>query len=233
MVGQLIESTRQRERFGRGLAASVVLHVAGVAALLGAASEMRGGPTPGDPGEVVIYHPPQRPPPTAPTTSSGVGSTTASRSEREGPPSFPQIPKDIATGITMSEPQMPGPDIDIRGFLRNCEAPGGGTATLTGGDTPVHVERAERFPAALREPNPNYPAILRDRGVAGAVLAEFVIDTTGAVDTRSITILASDQVLFEQEVRRALARAHYRPAQIAGRNVAVIVQQRFAFTLAR
>lgn len=233
MVGQLIESTRRRERFGRGLAASVVLHVAGVAALLGAASEMRGGPTPGDPGEVVIYHPPQLPPLTEPTTSSGVGSTTASGTEREGPPPFPQVPNDIPTGITISEPQVPGPDIDLPRFLRDRGGRSGGTATLIGGETRVHVERAERLPSVLREPHPNYPAILRDRGIAGTVLAEFVIDTAGAVDTRSIRILASDQILFEQEVRRALVRAHYRPAQIAGRNVAVIVQQRFAFTLAR
>lgn len=76
---------------------------------------------------------------------------------------------------------------------------------------------------------PVYPPELEARRVEGQVVAAYVVDTAGQVDTATIRVLGSDHPRFSESVRTALAEARFRPAKRAGHSVRQLVQQRFRF----
>ncbi len=76
---------------------------------------------------------------------------------------------------------------------------------------------------------PLYPDSLRPLGIDGKVLAQFVVDTTGLVDTTSILTEAYGQPLFAASVRRALTTMHFVVAQKSGHKVAEEIEQSFLF----
>jgi TonB family protein len=80
---------------------------------------------------------------------------------------------------------------------------------------------------------PEYPASLRSSGVEGRVTVEFVVDETGKASPSSLRILSSTNELFAQSVRRAVMQSRFKPASIAGKPVAQLVQQLFVFKLDR
>ena len=78
---------------------------------------------------------------------------------------------------------------------------------------------------------PVYPTLLRNAGVTGSVTMQFVIDTAGAVEPSSIKVLRADNELFVSAVRSALARSRFLAAEVAGRKVRMLVEQRFDFAI--
>ncbi len=76
---------------------------------------------------------------------------------------------------------------------------------------------------------PVYPPELSARGVEGSVIATYVVDTIGRVDTSTVRVLHSDDPRFTQSVRTALGGMRFRPAMRAGRPVRQVVEQRFRF----
>jgi protein TonB len=80
---------------------------------------------------------------------------------------------------------------------------------------------------------PRYPDILRQAGVEGEVLAMFVVDTTGKVESGSFKVLKSTHDLFAQAVRTALPGMRFIPAEVGGRKVKQLVQQPFTFAITR
>jgi TonB family protein len=87
------------------------------------------------------------------------------------------------------------------------------------------VERYESSAA------PVYPPELSARRTEGQVVAAYVVDTVGRVDTTTIRVLGSDHPRFTESVRTALADARFRPAKREGHTVRQLVQQRFRFKL--
>ena len=79
---------------------------------------------------------------------------------------------------------------------------------------------------------PAYPPRLLASGTEGTVYAQFVVDTTGAVDTTSIRVLTSPHPEFEQSVRIALGLMKFRPAKRGPHRVRQLVEQHFRFTIA-
>jgi periplasmic protein TonB len=80
---------------------------------------------------------------------------------------------------------------------------------------------------------PRYPDILRQAGVEGEVLAQFVVDTTGKAEVGTFKVLKSSHDLFAQAVRSALPGMRFIPAEVGGRRVKQLVQQPFAFAIAK
>jgi len=78
---------------------------------------------------------------------------------------------------------------------------------------------------------PRYPEMLRKRGITGEVLAEFVVDTTGHVDTTTVQVLRSAHPLFTQAVLNAMAGMRFIPAEVGGRRVKQLVTQPFDFSI--
>ena len=80
-----------------------------------------------------------------------------------------------------------------------------------------------------------YPAYLRGRpGVGdGRVTVQFVVDTSGHADMAKFRVLEASNQEFVPEVRLALARAQFYPAEVAHRHVRQLVQLPFTFALVR
>ena len=89
-------------------------------------------------------------------------------------------------------------------------------------------------PAALAPGSvgPRYPTAQRAAGVSGNVLAQFVVNTDGSVDTASIKVLVASDSVFAAAVRASLVVVRYSPARKGGAAVRQLVQQPFGFYLA-
>jgi Carboxypeptidase regulatory-like domain/TonB-dependent Receptor Plug Domain/Gram-negative bacterial TonB protein C-terminal len=93
------------------------------------------------------------------------------------------------------------------------------------------VDRAARLDTT-RALQLDFPASLFAAHVPGMVIAEFVVDTLGRVEYRTVGIVASTAPLFSDAVRVALHGASYIPASKGGHPVRQLVQQPFEFNVA-
>jgi protein TonB len=109
----------------------------------------------------------------------------------------------------------------------------GGTGPVIRTDQPYLESVVEERPDRISGPVPRYPEILRQAGIDGRVLLEFVVDTTGHVERGSLKVLSSTNQLFNQPAIEAVAASLYRPGRIAGRAVRVRVQQPLNFQISR
>ena len=155
------------------------------------------------------------------------------------PRNMPAIDKIEVPGA----PDLPA-DIDLRGgvddstvftSVRLADAVKGlvdpSTAGHTGPYTVASVDKAVR--PYENNPTPDYPSRLRNQGVEGAFVAQFVVDSTGKVDEKTMLFPPTADALFINSVRQALRRSRYYPAEVGGRRVMQLVEQRFVFVLRR
>ena len=104
------------------------------------------------------------------------------------------------------------------------------------GDVPVRVYTAEEVDTAARVDStgmsePFYPDSLYAFGVAGEVVAQFVVDTTGLVIPETFIPVSSTHAAFTESVRRALWRSKFRPAVRAGRRVRQVMVLPYRFVI--
>jgi periplasmic protein TonB len=91
----------------------------------------------------------------------------------------------------------------------------------------------EQQVSAISGTNVDYPESMRSSGEEGQVLAQFVVNENGRVDTGTFKVLESSSPAFTAAVKSALPRMRFRPAQIGKTNVSQVVQQAFVFKLNR
>ena len=77
---------------------------------------------------------------------------------------------------------------------------------------------------------PVYPPALKNAGIAGEVIAQFVVNADGTADMGTFKVLRSTHELFTAAVREALAGAEFTPAVVGGRPVRQLLQLPFAFS---
>jgi protein TonB len=82
-------------------------------------------------------------------------------------------------------------------------------------------------------PHPRYPESLQRQGVEASFVVQFVIDSTGRVDAKTLDFPKETHPAFLKAVRDALLRSRYLPAELAGMRVRQLVQQQFTFVIAR
>jgi protein TonB len=80
---------------------------------------------------------------------------------------------------------------------------------------------------------PEYPSSLRDSGIEGQVLAQFVVNESGRYESGTLKILSSSNPAFTAAVKDALPRMRFSAAQIGGKKVQQLVQMPFQFHLAK
>ena len=80
---------------------------------------------------------------------------------------------------------------------------------------------------------PDYPRALRDANIQGEVLAQFIVDRRGRAEPGTLKILITTHEAFTEAVRKALPNMRFLPAEIHGKTVRQLVQQPFAFAIAR
>jgi protein TonB len=78
---------------------------------------------------------------------------------------------------------------------------------------------------------PEYPTMLKESGVEGQVLAQFVVNEGGRYEGGSLKILSSSNPAFTAAVKDALPRMRFSAAQIGGKKVQQLVQMPFQFHL--
>ena len=229
MFSELLETAPRRERSFGGPIASVIVHAVVIAAtILGTlhATERRAPPTP----NILVFTDPGRSEPPPRTIAP--------------PPDAIVAPLPPAGTMTLPPPVdvsgvLPPIDITARvvdaGDFRDTRVAGVPDGGVEGGTGPVNdgpyfefqVER--QVIASPGSPAPRYPELLRSGGVEGEVLVQFVVDTTGRAVPRSVRVLGSTHDLFTVAVRSALPDMRFLPAEIGGRKVRQLVQQRFSF----
>ncbi|HEY2378770.1 MAG TPA: energy transducer TonB [Gemmatimonadaceae bacterium] len=82
-------------------------------------------------------------------------------------------------------------------------------------------------------PKPRYPESLQRQGVEGSFVVEFVVDSTGKVDEKSLNFPSATHPMFLRAVKDALLHSRFFPAELAGMRVRQLVQQQFSFVLVR
>jgi protein TonB len=114
----------------------------------------------------------------------------------------------------------------VQGGVANGKA--GGVQT----DQPYFDFQVEKQAAALPgNPAPRYPDMLQTAGIAGEVIAQFVIDTTGKVDMGTFKVIKSDNDLFTEAVKAILPRCRFLPAEVGGRHVKELVETPYVFNM--
>jgi periplasmic protein TonB len=81
--------------------------------------------------------------------------------------------------------------------------------------------------------SPEYPSALRESGVEGQVLAQFVVNESGRAEAGTLKILNSSNPQFTVAVKNALPRMKFSAAQIGGKKVQQLVQMPFQFHLSK
>ena len=100
--------------------------------------------------------------------------------------------------------------------------------------TQTFLETAvDERPERLSGPYPRYPEMLRQAGIEGTVLLEFVIDTSGRVEEATLKVLQSTNRAFEGPAKDVIRKSLYRPGKVRGQAVRVLVSQQIGFTIVR
>ncbi|HPV74542.1 MAG TPA: TonB family protein [Gemmatimonadaceae bacterium] len=237
----LPESSHRRQRSPGGTLVSVALHAVVIGGTLVATGMSAERPRPATPpAETLIYV--VEPPTARPTARPSLPPP-----RRAVTPDPTITPPALPTPLVVSDPtivptslpavdQPLGAPFDSTVRAATGVASGDSLASSQGSGDPgaaLSAFAVDREVVAIRGVAPRYPSLLANAGVEGTVVLQFVVDTLGRVEPRSLEVVRADQPLFVQSVREALTRTRFVPAEAAGRKVRQLVEQAFTFNLAR
>jgi TonB family protein len=104
----------------------------------------------------------------------------------------------------------------------------------------VRLPRGVYFEYQVEQPvspannqSPRYPDAMRESKTPGEVLAQFIVDENGSIDTTSFRILRTTNEDFAKAVRMALPNFRFNPALVGGKPVKQFVHMPFQFNLAK
>ena len=230
MLERLLESKSKKERSAAGAIASVVTHTVVIAAALYATAQARVQPAAPRETMRAVYFPP------APNPGPVVRPTTSTHQPLVKTPSLTFVPP----RIEINTPRIDVTDVVSRpgdfssAPMASVGSSSGGEPGGSPGDAHFRADQVEKQVALVRgSAPPRYPEVLRNSGVEGRVIAEFVVDQHGRVEDGSVRFAHSDNPLFDDAVRVALRRMRFIPAEVGGTKVKQLVQMPFVFTLAR
>ncbi|MGK2935760.1 MAG: TonB family protein [Gemmatimonadaceae bacterium] len=212
---------------------SISVHVAVVlAALFATMRPVVKGETVPDPR--VYFVPEQRPAPVAPAAPQPKPAAHTRATPASAPAKTFTAPTTAPVAIPPVDVPLDDPSAGAPAVPPQSGGPG--TAPVDGGPTwhsGAYVVGEVEVPAApLSKSGPEYPERAIRQGLAGIVMARFIVDARGRVES-DVTILESTSDEFTSAVRSYLRRARYRPARVGGQTVRQLVEQRFVFELRR
>jgi periplasmic protein TonB len=227
----LLESRRRGSRTIGSTTASVLLH----AALLSCAVYLTAQAK-----ELPVSNPPEAPiplfPPTDPAPKTKRHRTHGGgRAADPGPvPSVPVPSIEIPNGRSPIDTHDVIPDAGVDSAMWGRPTDGSHGTHGAGDGTPFVASQVEK-PAVARDgnPPPRYPSMLEQSRVEGAVLAQFVVDTTGRAEMSTFEILQSTNELFAAALRDVVPRWRFLPAEAGGRRVRQVVEVPVRFVAPR
>ena len=230
MFDNLIESKPKKSKSGRQMVLSMVFHTlivaGGVWATRGAAETVKrilADTT------MVFLEPPKDtpPPPDQPPPEAVV-------SANPPPQGFQTVmPPDVIPT------EIPPVDLNQRFDAKDFTGKGveGGIAAgITGGTGPVDNAQVfmegqvDDIPTIVTSGPMRYPEVLKAAGIAGKVVVQFVVDTTGHVDPNSFKLISAPHPAFANSAKELVTKSVFRPGKMRGQAVAVLVQQSINFT---
>jgi len=231
MFENLIESKPRRNRSGKQVVMSAILHVVlGYLAIIATANAAEQIKAINADTTMVFLKPPEPPPPPPPETPPPEAIVSANPPplgfQTVMPPT--EIPKDIPP-VNLNE-RFNAADFSGKGVE-------GGLATgVVGGSGPVTgetflQEQVDDPVQPLNIPKPRYPPVLQQAGVSGYVDAQYVVDTLGHSEPASWKVLRSSNAQFEAPAREAIMKGVFKPARIKGAAVRQLVQQKISFNI--
>jgi protein TonB len=260
MFTTLIESKPKKQRKSAGTAASVALHLAVLFLAVVATANARSDAMEKTREEKLNYvevkkeepkpeePKPEKPKPKAPEPAKPAPPKVpeAPRVEAPAPPKGFQVvqaPVNIPISIPkvdLSAAVTNEADFSGRGVAGgSSKGVAGGTGDANSKGTAAGLSNQPYFEFQVEEaaspsggnPAPEYPSSMRESGMTGRVVVQFVVGANGRVEAGSIKILESTNPAFAAAVREVLPRHRFSPAKIGGRAVRQIVQQPFVFRL--
>jgi protein TonB len=232
MMDVLLESRAPRTRRVGSTIASALLHAgliaAAVALTLPVPVDGRSVPTPRDPVWVDTWPAPPLPAPSSPrrgtTRSTAPGPLPIIAVPVVIPTELP--PVDVSPGIPPGEVAIGAHGVDTRSPIGSSS----GVALASGSAIDERlVDRAPRLAGRVVEPR--YPAPLREAGIQGRVVVQFVVDTMGRAELDELQVVEAPHPQFVESVRSALERYRFTVGEAAGRKVRTRVQMPFDFRL--
>jgi TonB family protein len=131
-----------------------------------------------------------------------------------------------SASIQTDRPKQPPklPPVLVRGAYRPSKLP-----------PDVYLEYQVEQPVSPLSTNkgPRYPDALRTANVTGEVLAQFIVDEDGSVDSTSFNVARSTNDQFTDAVRASISSLRFNPALVGGRPVKQLVQMPFQFNLTK
>jgi periplasmic protein TonB len=110
----------------------------------------------------------------------------------------------------------------------------GGTGPVPTDLSQVYVEAVvDEVPIRLSGPLPQYPPLLKDAGIEGQVIIEFVVGVDGHPEPESFRVIESANKAFERPAREAILASVYRPGRMRGQPVRVLVRQPVTFAITK
>ncbi|UCG85080.1 MAG: energy transducer TonB [Gemmatimonadota bacterium] len=88
-------------------------------------------------------------------------------------------------------------------------------------------------PELISSPPLVYPAAMRNLGVEGFVVLQFVVDTLGVAERRTVEIIEASHLGFIDSARSIVCQSRYRPGRMRGLPVRVWSMVRIDFTLTK
>ena len=262
MFNTLLESKPKRKRTVGGTVISVVAHTAIIIFAVYATANARIAEAPKPKQEnlkfVEVKKEEPKPEPPKPEAPKPEPPKAQPKSPPPAPtPPVPRIeapppPKGFQTLQAPVEVPVNIPEVDLSARITNeadfsgkgvaggsSKGVAGGTPGGTGTgpaldlSEPFREHEVEVAVSPLGNVAPTYPSSLRESGVEGQVVVEFVVTENGRVDQGSVKIIESSHALFTSSVRTALGKMRFSAAKVGGTSVKQYVRQPFTFKLQR
>lgn len=116
---------------------------------------------------------------------------------------------------------------------------GGVFQGVEGGTGPVDLTQVfaeavvDEVPERISCPSLQYPRMLQQANIEGAVLLQFVVGTNGRVERGTVEVVRSDHRAFEGSAKDMIAKCLFRPGRVRTAAVRVLVQMPVNFILRR
>ena len=81
----------------------------------------------------------------------------------------------------------------------------------------------EEPPEVLSGPTLRYPAWLREQGIQGRVVVQFIVDSLGRAEPSSVKVIQTPNAGLDQPAMNYVLRARFRPGIVHGRPVRVLI----------
>lgn len=237
MLSTLIASRPPRAPRASGAAASLVLHLGLLTAVVANTGQRGTIAPPPSSVRVVPLVAPSAPPSSAsqaapPPSPIAPPPATPTLPEPSLPPIAPPVV--VPTGISARPVTA-----QVASATSGPVGPPVGSAlpspspALSSGSVGVLGSDAVDVPAALRpgSPLPSYPEWLRRSRIEGDVRVRFIVGADGRVEMASLEILDSTHPAFEESVRAILPRLRFSPARVGREPVRQMVEIPFGFRL--